>query len=297
MRVLVTGGNGFLGAWIIRRLLRRGLDVRVFDLVEDRRLATMVVGDDARRVQWSAGDIRSGAAVGDALSGCGAVVHLAGMLTSGCRQDPVRGAEVNLVGTLNVFEAAKRQGLNRVVYASSAGVFGPEDGAVPHPITHYGAFKLACEGSARAYWHDEGIASIGFRPFIVYGPGRETGATAGPSLACRAAALGERYVMPYTGTADMIHVDDVAAAFEMAAVDEWAGAHAFNLLGEVASTDRVGEEIRRVVPGADIGAEGPSLPFAATILPGDVERLLPGLPRTPLAEGLAATIDFYRARR
>ncbi|WP_163837351.1 NAD-dependent epimerase/dehydratase family protein, partial [Providencia stuartii] len=67
----------------------------------------------------------------------------------------------------------------------------------PRPTTHYGTFKLACEGSARAYLADRGLASIGFRPFIVYGPGRETGLTAGPSLACRAAARGESYRIPY----------------------------------------------------------------------------------------------------
>ena len=124
----------------------------------------------------------------------------------------------------NVFEAALSHGIKRIVYTSSAGVYGPDDGMTPYPTTHYGAFKLACEGSARAYWSDHGLASVGFRPFIVYGPGRETGLTAGPTLACRAAARGERYRIPYVGSAGLVYVDDVAHAYKLALLRDAEGA-------------------------------------------------------------------------
>src|SRR5258706_3102744 len=94
--------------------------------------------------------------------------------------------------------------------------FDPIDGRTPFPLTHYGDFKLAGEGCARAFWEDDRMPSIGFRPLVVYGPGREVGLTAGPSLACRAAARGEPYVIPFTGETDLLYVDDMAACFEIA---------------------------------------------------------------------------------
>jgi nucleoside-diphosphate-sugar epimerase len=297
MTILVTGGGGFVGAWIIRRLLAEGRSVRVLDARDDRRLVREIAGDV--EIDWRVGDIVDGETVAAAAEGCEVLIHLAAILTPACAADPVRGAMIDLVGTLHVFEAAKRHGIGRVVYMSSAGVFGPHDGALPWPTTHYGAYKLACEGCARAYAERDGTASVGFRPFIVYGPGREVGLTAGPTLACRAAAQGEAYTISYTGGADMIFVEDVAAAFVAATLAPGiAGAHVFNILGEVASTEGIVDAIRAEVPGAAITAEGPPLPVVSAIAwdPG-LARLLPGLPRTGLREGIGRTVSFYRPPR
>jgi nucleoside-diphosphate-sugar epimerase len=243
------------------------------------------------------GDVSAGEAVIDAAAGCDVIVHLAAVLTPACQADPVRGAQINLIGTLNVFLAARRHKLRGVLYMSSAGVFGPDDGDTPFPLTHYGAFKLAGEGSARAFWEDDGLPSIGFRPLVVYGPGREVGMTAGPSLACRAAARGEAYVIPFTGETDFLHVDDIAAAFEAAALTKLSGARVLNVRGEVASVDRLIAQIHGVVPGAALSAAGPRLPVAAHIAAGELDAMLPGLPRTSLAAGVAATIAHYRQAR
>lgn len=298
MRVLVTGGSGFLGAWIIRRLLARGMECVSFDVRTNPRLVEALAPERAAAVRWRTGDIADAAATAHAFDGCDAAIHLAGILTPDCAADPVRGARVNLIGTLNVFEAARSAGLRRVLYASSAGVFGPGDGAVPLPQTHYGAFKLACEGSARAYWHDHGIASVGFRPLVVYGAGRETGSSAGPSLACRAAARGERYTIPFTGATGLVFADDVAAAYEAALLADIEGAHAFTLAGEITPVNTLIERIAALVPGAHIDAGGPPLPIATTF-PDDpaLDRLLPGLPRTALDDGLRQTVAFYRRQR
>lgn len=296
MRVLVTGGSGFLGAWIIRRLSRGGHAVRIFDLISDRRVVTAIAGEAAATAaEWLKGDIVGRGEVAAAAAGCDAIIHLAGILTPDCANDPIRGAEINLIGTLNVFEAARQHRIGRIVYTSSAGVFGPDDGKTPFPVTHYGAFKLACEGSARAYWLDHKLASVGLRPYIVYGPGRESGLTAGPSLACRAAARGEAYTIPYQGTAGLVFVDDVAAAYEIATLREPDGAHVVNMVGEVASNDDVVAAIKRVVPDARITVSGPVPQFAPDVAPGDVGRILPGVPATSLADGIAQTIDYYRA--
>ncbi|MDR3525126.1 MAG: NAD(P)-dependent oxidoreductase [Acetobacteraceae bacterium] len=291
MRVLVTGGQGFLGAWIIRRLHAGGHRVRVFDLGRNTELVERIAGT---LPEWVTGDVADPAQVLDAARGCDAIIHLAGILTPACAADPKRGAEINLIGTINVFEAARALGISQVVYTSSAAAFGPEPGAPPFPVTHYGAFKLACEGCARAYWEEQKIASIGFRPYIVYGPGRETGLTAGPSLACKAAARGEDYTIGYTGESGLIYVDDVAAAYEAAVLGTITGAHVFNLEGVTISTADFAAEIQRQVQGAAIAVTGPNLPLPAKMLKDNLSEVLPGLPTTSVADGIAATVTFYR---
>ena len=291
MRVLVTGGQGFLGAWIVRRLHAGGHRVRVFDLGRNTELVERIAGT---LPEWVTGDVADPAQVLDAARGCDAIIHLAGILTPACAANPKRGAEINLIGTINVFEAARALGISQVVYTSSAAAFGPEPGAPPFPVTHYGAFKLACEGCARAYWEEQKIASIGFRPYIVYGPGRETGLTAGPSLACKAAARGEDYTIGYTGESGLIYVDDVAAAYEAAVLGTITGAHVFNLEGVTISTADFAAEIQRQVQGAAIAVTGPNLPLPAKMLKDNLSEVLPGLPTTSVADGIAATVTFYR---
>ncbi len=295
-RVLITGGSGFLGAWIIRRLTARGMSVRVFDIHGNRQTVASIAGDAAHQLDWRVGDIRDAGGVRQAMQDCDGVIHLAGVLTPDCSAHPVRGAEINLIGALNVFDAAHAQGIVQVVYASSAGVYGPDDAKHPQPATHYGAFKLAVEGSARAYWRERRIASVGFRPFVVYGPGRETGVSAGPSLACRAAVRGEAYTIGYTGASGLIYVGDVAQAFEQALLTPMHGASVYNLVGQLTTVDEVITEIRRQVPGARLQAEGPALTIAPGITEERLNTLLPRRQPTGLAQGIAATLSYYRAQ-
>lgn len=294
MRILITGGSGFIGLWLTRSLLAGGAQVRVLDLRTDGPLVSEILGNTAANVDWRSGDVSDGATVSAASEGCDALVHLAAVLTPACQENPIRGAEINLIGTLNVFEAAKEHGIKSVVYMSSAGVFGPEDGKTPWPTTHYGAFKLAMEGCARAYLADHGIASVGFRPLAVYGPGREIGMTAGPSLACRAAARGEPYVIPFSGLSDFVHVNDVVAAYQAAIETPPEDACAYTLVGDSCTAEDFAAEVRRVVPGAHITAEGPTLPIAGRLDPGTLRDDYPGIPRTTVHDGIAATVAYYR---
>jgi UDP-glucose 4-epimerase len=296
MRVLVTGGNGFLGSWVARTLLEREHDVRVFDMHDDRTVFHDIVGTlESRPIERRVGDITNPADVAEAVRGCDAVVHLAGILLPGCREDPLLGARVNVLGTLAVFEGAKRFGLRGgVAFASTAAVFGADDGVMPRPSNHYGAFKLCTEGNARAYWSDHGIKSVGFRPYTVYGPGRSYGMTAGPTLAMRAAAEGKPYTIPFTGKTGMDYAADVAAAFVSGATQPPDGAPTFSLRGIVASVDEIIATIKEFVPDAQIDATGEPLALHPVLDEGNLREVFADLPQTSLREGTRATIEFFR---
>src|SRR4051794_14954997 len=155
MRFLITGGYGFMGAWIAKNLLADGAAVHVYDLKEDpRRLRLLLPDEQVRRVTFVPGDVTDLATLTGALKthGITHLIHLAGLQVPTCRADPMLGAKVNVLGTLAVFEAAKALGkqVKRIVYASSAAVFGGPDKYPPGPHpddaplipgTHYGVFK------------------------------------------------------------------------------------------------------------------------------------------------------------
>jgi nucleoside-diphosphate-sugar epimerase len=295
MRVLITGGLGFIGSWTARTLLEAGHSVRVFDFHSDRKLFDEIVPRDrAAVVEQLIGDITDPAHVDGAVNGCDAVVHLAGILVPGCRADPIKGAMVNVLGTLYAFRAAMAHRVRGFAYASTAAVFGPDDGSTPHPLTHYGAYKLCNEGNARAFWEDAGFSSVGLRPWTVYGPGREIGITAGPTLAMRAAAEGRPYTIPFTGSTGMDFVGDTAAVFARAATETPEGAHVFSLQGTLASTDDILAAIRGVAPGCEINAHGPHLPIAPQLDEGELRTVFEHLPRTSLDAGTELTIEHYR---
>ena len=295
-RVLVTGGTGFVGAWVVRDLVARGHAVRVLDLKPNPAHLDFVASGLAAAAECLAGDIRDAATVRAAIAGCDRAVHLAGVMTVDCARDPIAGATINLIGSLNMFEAAIAEGLPGLAYVSTAGVFGPTDADHPRPATHYGAFKLAVEGSARAYLADRGFPSIGFRPYIVYGPGESSGIAAGPSIALRAAHEDRPATIRFSGRVGFVHVEEVAAAFVAAAETPPKGAEAYTLAGETAEMDAFLAALRAEIPGADITVEGPPLRIPPEIGAGPRPALLAGIPRISLADGVARTLAHYRTR-
>lgn len=304
----MTGALGCIGAWVVRALVDRGDRPVAFDVSEDRRrLEAIMSPGDLDRVVFVRGDITSGSEVRAALEASGArrVIHLAGLQVPGCRQDPVAGARVNVIGTLNVFEAARAAGIPRVVYASSAAVFGLADEAVdetvaPAPLTHYGVFKQANEGNARVYFHDCGLSSIGLRPFSVYGVGRDAGITSDPTRAIKAALVGRTFHIRFGGTSDFIYVADAAAAFIACADEGPDGAHVFNLHGETRQVESVVRIIDEQLPAHARGLitfGGPPIPMPPALDDSALRRALPALPQTSVRDGVAQTIARFAALR
>jgi len=202
-RFLITGALGCIGAWSCAQLVRENVPVVLYDLSTNQdRLELLMSPDELEQLTFVQGDVTDLEQLERTVAeqGITHIVHLAAMLLPLVKADPPRGAAVNVVGTTNVFEAAKRQGVRGIAYASSAAVYGPNSGPrvedAGEPTTLYGVFKLANEGTAQVYFEDDGIGSVGLRPYVIYGPGRDQGLTADPTLAMEAAARGEVFPLP-----------------------------------------------------------------------------------------------------
>lgn len=304
----ITGAQGCIGSWIVKALIERGDAAVVFDRSDDsRRLSAIMSDDDLSTVRFITGDITDGASVLSALgtSGAAKVIHLAGLQVPTCKADPVTGALVNVAGTLNVFEAARQLGLKRVVYASSAAVYGMNDDDVAldetaqcEPTTHYGVFKRANEGNARVYFLDHGVNSVGLRPLTVYGVNRDTGLTSDPTKAMKSAVLGRPFHIRFGGATDFQYVADTAAAFIACADNMPEGAHVFNLHGETVTVDRIAKFINTFSANGDlITFGGPPIPIAAAMDDSAIRNTIGSLPSTPLEAGMRETMDRFAALR
>jgi nucleoside-diphosphate-sugar epimerase len=300
---LVTGALGCIGAWIVRTLVREDVRVATFDLADDdSRLRLIMEPDELGRVALVRGDVTDLEMLGRALDEHEVthVVHLAALLIPLARADPPRAALVNVVGTTNVFEAVRqrRERIRGLSYASSAAVYdvvdveaARDETAVGHPTTLYGVHKLANEGTARVSWAEHGLPSIGLRPYIVYGPGRDTGMTAGPTLAMAAAVRGEPHTIGWSSRSTFNYAPDAAGAFVDAARAATEGAFVYNIPGATVPMSDVVAAIEAEVPGARIGYDDVALPFPEEFATGGFP-----MPVTPLADGVRKTVELFRMR-
>jgi nucleoside-diphosphate-sugar epimerase len=301
----MTGGYGCIGSWVAKQLVEDGQDVWIYDLQEDRhRLALLLDPETMGRVHYVPGDVAEPDAVRGAVERIGAthILHLAGLQVPTCRANPLLGARVNVLGTLAIFEAATalKGQVQRVVYASSAAVHGP---AHPHdpglvgdevrlsPMTHYGAFKVCNELNARVYWLDQGITSVGLRPWTVYGVGRDFGVTSEPTKAIKAVAARRPYAISYGGYQDYQYVGDVAATFLRCLSRPFEGAEAYNVRGQVAPIDRFVATLCDVAPeAASLVTHGVrQLPIAPDLDDSRLGAAFGPLPKTSLEDGIRAT--------
>ena len=237
-KILVIGGAGFIGSFVVSELLKtkvgkiiiydnfaRGKESNVSDNLQDPRCEIYPNGGDVRDV-----DI-----LNDAMQGCDAVIHLAAMWLLHCKDFPRTAFHVNIEGTFNVLEACVKNKIKRLVYSSSAAVYG-DASEVPmteeHPFNNknfYGATKIAGEAMCRAYYDRYGLSYVGLRYMNVYGPHQDqTAAYTGviPIMLNKIDA-NEAPTINGDGTQayDFIDVEDVArcniCSLESDAVDEF----------------------------------------------------------------------------
>lgn len=233
MQVLVTGGAGFIGSHLAVALLRRGDQVRVLDNLSSGQRANL----DGLPVELVVGDVRDWETVRQAVQGCDLVFHQAALVSvPRSLAEPRLNHDVNVTGTFHVFEAARQAGIRRVVFASSAAVYGDapalpaSEADRPVPLTPYAVAKLANEQLAAVYTRSYGTEFVGLRYFNVFGPRQDpTSPYSGVlSIFCRAAVAGEGVTIYGDGrqTRDFVYVSDVVAAnlaaANLAHVDETA---------------------------------------------------------------------------
>jgi nucleoside-diphosphate-sugar epimerase len=301
----VTGALGCLGAWVLRFLVRQGETAVSFDLSETRhRLDLLLSREEQQAITFVRGDLTDTQQVQAVVDQYQVthIIHLAALQVPFCKAQPVVGAQVNVVGTVNVFEAARKAGLRQVVYASSVAAYGPPSDYPPGPLapdapfyprTLYGVYKAADEGIARIYWQDHGIASVTLRPYAIYGLGRDQGVSSDPTKAMQAAAAGQPYHINFGGMLQLNYAADVAQHFIQAAETRVKGALGFNFGDPPVSVDQLIEIIQQVKPGVQITHAASGLPFPYEYDGTPLERFSPKRYFTRLEEGVRETIRNF----
>jgi nucleoside-diphosphate-sugar epimerase len=308
VRVLVTGGAGFIGSNLVRACLAEGESVRVLDdLSTGRRENLAEISAD---VEWLEGTITDPEVVARATAGCEVVYHQAA-LPSVPRsvEDPVGSHAVNATGTLNVLEASRRAGVRRVVYAASSSAYGDSEALPkvedmpPRPLSPYALQKLVGEIYCRQFTELYGLEAIALRYFNVFGPRQDPKSLYAAVIPrfVSAAAKGEPACIFGDGlqTRDFTFVADVVAANRAAAQ---AGSRAAGQVFNVACGGRISLlELWREICDA-LGVEmlepvfEPERAGDVKHSQADIARARAELgwsPRTSLADGLAQTVRYF----
>jgi UDP-glucose 4-epimerase len=305
MRVLVTGGAGFIGSHIVHALIERGDTVRVLDNFSSGKRQHLA-GLDIELVE---GDILDASAVRAAALGMTHVIHLAAFVSvPGSVEDPLACDAVNVTGTLNVLLAARELGIQRVVFASSTAVYGdafdrPKHEDLPlYPLSPYGVAKLAAEKYCQAFHGVYGLETVALRFFNVFGPRQDPKSAYAAAIPrfIRALLENRRPVIYGDGeqTRDFVYVTDVAQANLLALQAPGAAGQAFN----IASGESV--SINHVVRALGEAAGTPLEPEHIAARAGEIRRseaditkaraVLGFTPAVNLCDGLALTLRWHR---
>jgi UDP-glucuronate 4-epimerase len=309
-KFLVTGAAGCIGAWTIRLLLDEGVDVVASDVSEDLRRFQLVSHPDVGKVEFAALDVTKTEDVADVIREreITHVVHLAGLQLPFCAANPPLGAMVNVMGTVNMFEGVRNAGRRvGLTYASSAAVFGGSaaytsgivgDASPLMPDSHYGVYKAANEGTARVYSLNHGIGSVGLRPFIVYGPGRDQGMTSDATKAILAAVAGVPFKIKFGGNVLLTYAPDCARAFigSARAAAGSGDAVCLNVPGRRVGVAALVSLIEELIPESEGLLTWETKPiFAPALLAAPaLDDVIGGVTNSPLEDGVRETIEHFR---
>lgn len=304
--VLVTGGLGYIGSYVVRDLVDRGWRVRVLDNRYrcDPTTAQEIASLDG--VEVMEGDVRYAHMVENAMRGIESVVHLAAVCMNKSIADPTESLDVNLMGTQNVLDAAGRAGVRRIIYASSASVYGNptslpmrEDDKLS-PITPYCVAKLAGEQMLDFYSRRANVSWLALRFFNVYGPGQPTDAyyTSVVNTFLTRITAREAPVIDGRGdqSMDFVHVTDVARAVGMALDSEATGA-ALNVgTGEQTTIADLAELLVRSL-GSDVTPIYRPREVLVTRRQAAIDRIeemLGWRPQVSIEEGIVSVLDWHK---
>ncbi len=295
-RILITGATGFLGSWIISALVDRGIPVIAADISDDHsRLNHLRPDLPPGLVDTHICDVTDIAALDKLFveTKPTGIIHLAALQIPVCRSNPSAGALVNVVGHINIFESARKHGIRRIVFTSS--IAAKPRGAANAPSNLYGVFKKTDEEIARIYWQDHKLPSIGLRPYIVYGVGRDDGETSAITRAIKAAAFGRPYRIPFSTQSCFQFAGDIADVCVRAVQSDWDRALLSDITDRVDSIDDVLTAIKSVVPEAQISrATTERVSPASGFDTAPLGRVIGDWQETTLVDGVQRTVDLYR---
>lgn len=303
MKVLVTGGTGFLGSYVVNQLVGEGHDVVVYDLFADTGLLSSLLGEKLSRVKVVQGDILDLPFLTRVIteSKVEKIVHLAAILTQASAENPHRALNVNCLGTANVFEAARWLRIEKIVWASSFSAGCQEearDKVAYRPTDVYGACKAFNETLAAHYVSDFSLDITGLRFPMLYGKGQRAGiaATITRELIIRP-ALGEPGVVPNGDDApNWLYARDAAAVISRALQLRRPRVLAFNVGGDLRSMKEAREIVLRQIPDAKLelrpGVSGLNWRFDASA----VQKETGYQPVFTLEKGISDTIEMTRGR-
>ena len=307
-RFLVTGAMGCIGAWVVRNLVKEGTLTAVFDLSDDNLRMKLLMSDkEISKVRFIKGSVADLDAVKQALADSQAthVVHLAALQIPFCRAEPSLGSQVNVVGTVNMFEAVRHaeDQVKGFCFASSAAAYGPDtfypekpvlEEAFLQPNTLYGVYKQANEITARVYWQDWQVSSVCLRPHTIYGVARDQGMTSDLAKAVLAAVAQRPFHVKFSGPISLQYTDDAARMFIGAARAGYEGAVVCNMRNDVVEVAEFVEILKSVVPNAQITLDETNvIPFPADVSDANLQSLLSTVPHTPLEEAIRQMIPQY----
>lgn len=304
MRILVTGGAGFIGANLVKRLMDQGDDPVVIDDLSTGSAKNLAFAD----LKFIKGSILDEDRLAEAMLGVESVVHLAAIPSvPRSIKDPVRSHEANATGTLRVLEAARRAGVQHVAVASSSSVYGSNP-ALPKredtytwPLSPYAASKLAAEGYALAYHRSYDLPTIAFRFFNVYGPLQASGHAYAAVIPTYIDAALRGQPLPVHGdglqSRDFTYVDTVTWVLADAAHRRVASDTPVNLA--LGTNTTLLDTIAKLEAVLDRGLPREhQAPRTGDVRASQAEgsrlrALFPDVEITPLEEGLARTVEWF----
>jgi UDP-glucose 4-epimerase len=305
LAVLITGGSGFIGAHLARRLIREGHDVVTLDNLPSNVIHGVLEPEEILQVKFVTGSVSSLSDVAHAIKdhGVDRVIHLASLLHPASNENPSLAIEVNIGGQANVLEAARLFDLKKVVWASSVVVFGargshpslPLPNDAPHHPTHiYGATKSFDEFLAAHYVNEWGVDALGLRFTVVYGPGRVRGASAFVNELIKP-VLGQPARVPFgDDVVDWQYVEDVAALLARCVTLPKTRTQVFNTRFDIRSIREAGEYVKSVIPSACIEYEPGEFGIAWELDDSALQEEVGFEPEFPMERGLRRVMDHER---
>jgi len=312
LRILVTGGVGFIGSHLVDRLLKEDFEVTVLDNLDTGRLENIDSHKDDKKFHFLEGDVQDFNLVRKAVRDVDVVFHEAALASVVLSvKDPVMTNAVNVDGTLNLLKASSDSGVKRFIYASSAAVYGNTPSAdrredmTPNPTSPYGVSKLAAEYYVRLFYKAYGLETVSLRYFNVYGPRQRFDincAYGGAITIFLNRLLRDMPPIIYGDgeqTRDFVFIQDVIEANMLALNSKNAAGEVFNIgTGTSISVNEVAEILKKLLNKTHIKSVHAE-PRPTDIRHGyaDISKAKKTLgynPKFPFQQGLAMLVDWYK---